>query len=444
MVEFDLGVAGHFASVGARSAGRKWSIGEAKRKMRILVLAPQPFYQERGTPIAVNVLLRALSERGDEVDLLTFHEGSEVSHPGLVVHRIEPWPRWRGIRPGFSWKKVYCDIFFLKDLLRLLHTRRYDVVHATEEAVFLAHWFAKPRGARFVYDMDSSMSAQILDRYALPRLFGRLLESVESRTMRAAEVVVPVCEALAEVARRHRAREVFVLKDVSLVDLTRDQLRNLDHPADGVESLRAAPGWTDRCLAMYIGNLEPYQGIDFMLAAFKLARARVPEAGLIIVGGVPVDVERYREKARALGLDESAVRFLGQRPVAHITGYMSQADLLLSPRIHGQNTPMKLYTYLDSGVAVLATDLPTHTQVADPAIASLAAAQPEAFGAEMAALLRDPERRATLAAAARELMRREHSYAAFRDRVHELYDRLDRSAAAPITAAASVIESSTP
>ena len=33
--------------------------------MKVLVLAPHPFYQERGTPIAVNLVLRALSARGD-------------------------------------------------------------------------------------------------------------------------------------------------------------------------------------------------------------------------------------------------------------------------------------------------------------------------------------------------------------------------------------------
>ena len=41
--------------------------------MRALVIAPQPFYEERGTLIAIDLLLRALSDRGDQVDLLTLH-----------------------------------------------------------------------------------------------------------------------------------------------------------------------------------------------------------------------------------------------------------------------------------------------------------------------------------------------------------------------------------
>ena len=60
--------------------------------MKVLILAPHPFYQERGTPIAVDLLIRALSERGDDVDLLTFHEGVDHSYPGFHIFRIKPWP----------------------------------------------------------------------------------------------------------------------------------------------------------------------------------------------------------------------------------------------------------------------------------------------------------------------------------------------------------------
>ena len=42
---------------------------------KILLIAPHPFYQERGTPIAVDLLIRALTERGYLIDLLTFNEG---------------------------------------------------------------------------------------------------------------------------------------------------------------------------------------------------------------------------------------------------------------------------------------------------------------------------------------------------------------------------------
>lgn len=43
---------------------------------RVLVVAPQPFYEDRGTPIAVRELVTALAGLGFEVDLATFPVGA--------------------------------------------------------------------------------------------------------------------------------------------------------------------------------------------------------------------------------------------------------------------------------------------------------------------------------------------------------------------------------
>ena len=74
--------------------------------MKILLLAPHPFYQARGTPIAVNTVLEFLSSRGHEVDVLTYHEGADVNIPNCRIYRIPRVPGVRNIRPGFSLKKV--------------------------------------------------------------------------------------------------------------------------------------------------------------------------------------------------------------------------------------------------------------------------------------------------------------------------------------------------
>ena len=69
--------------------------------MRILLLAPHPFYQERGTPIAVGLLAAALADRGETVDILTYHEGEDRAYgDNVTIHRIAP-PPWRatGIHP---------------------------------------------------------------------------------------------------------------------------------------------------------------------------------------------------------------------------------------------------------------------------------------------------------------------------------------------------------
>ena len=60
--------------------------------MKILLLAPEPFFQERGTPIAIKLLAETLCEQNYEVDLLTYHEGTDISIKGLRILRIPKIP----------------------------------------------------------------------------------------------------------------------------------------------------------------------------------------------------------------------------------------------------------------------------------------------------------------------------------------------------------------
>ena len=87
--------------------------------MKILMLAPQPFLQERGSPIAVDRLLGLFSEHEIETRVITYHEGEAVRYPGITVDRIPAPPGVHQVPPGLSWKKIVCDLFLLVKTLRV-------------------------------------------------------------------------------------------------------------------------------------------------------------------------------------------------------------------------------------------------------------------------------------------------------------------------------------
>ena len=70
----------------------------------------------------------------------------------------------RNIRPGFSFKKLIADFFMFFIAWRLVHKNRYDVVHAGEEAVFFAMFFRLVYGIPYVYDLDSSIAQQMVEK----------------------------------------------------------------------------------------------------------------------------------------------------------------------------------------------------------------------------------------------------------------------------------------
>src|SRR5215207_7453189 len=128
---------------------------------RILVVAPQPFYEDRGTPIAVRQVLQALGELGRSVDLLTFPIGSDIGIPGLnIVRSANPFG-FRRVPIGLSFRKVVLDLPLTWALRRLVVPGRYSCIHAVEEAAFPAALLAQRYGIPLLYDMQSSLAEQL-------------------------------------------------------------------------------------------------------------------------------------------------------------------------------------------------------------------------------------------------------------------------------------------
>ena len=101
--------------------------------------------------------------------------------------------------------------------------------------------------------------------------------------------------------------------------------------------------------------------------------------------------------------------------------YLRQADVVVSPRVQGRNTPMKVYSYLDSGRPLAATRIPAHTQVLDETIAYLTEPRADALGAGLVRLLSDDVLRERLACAAKERVRNDFSPRAFEAKVAAFY-----------------------
>jgi glycosyltransferase involved in cell wall biosynthesis len=380
--------------------------------MRILILAPHPFFQVRGSPIGLENLVQALSARVNaHVDLLVYAEGEDRYYPGVTMHRIADLPFTRNVRPGFSLKKLICDALLFWKAWSRIRRNRYDVVHAVEETAFMALALKAIHRIPYVYDLDSSLAQQMVESMPILEPGSRFLSFMERVAVRGALATAPVCNALSDLCVELGAHDVFTLHDIS-------QLKEPAARRTGRLSSRVGRG---RLILLYTGNLEAYQGVDLLLRAFAIVAARSDAIDLVVIGGIPEHIAAYEALARALGIAER-VEFAGPRPLEQLGENLADADILVSPRIRGLNTPMKVFSYLHSGRPLVATDLPTHSQILTGDAAVLAAPEPDAFAQAILSLVDDPEARARIGRAGREFVEADHTVDAYRRRVNRLYD----------------------
>ncbi len=379
--------------------------------MKVLVLAPQPYYVVRGTPIDVDILLRALTARPETaVDALVYADGERRDYPNLNIHRVCGNRLTRNTDPGFSLRKLVCDVLMFFQAWSLVRKNRYDVIHAGEEAVFMAMFFRFFYGIPYVYDLDSSIAQQMTEKLPALSLLAPIFNWFEATAIRSAIATAPVCNALANLCRQAGAKKVITLHDIS-------QLKNPDLPQTGWLKRELE---TDSQLLLYVGNLEEYQGVGLLVESFALAARETDALDVVIVGGTPEDIDAYRKKVEQLGIAERT-HFLGPRPLEELDRYLAEADILTAPRLRGINTPMKVFPYLHSGRALLVTDLPTHSQILTRDVAFLAGPTPRAFADAIVQLAGDPELREQLGRSGRAFVEANHTFESHSKRVNELY-----------------------
>lgn len=385
--------------------------------MRILLIAPQPFFAQRGTPINVRQMVQVLCEAGHEVHLATYPLGDPIAIPGLTIHRAMRVPGVRAVPIGFSWRKVLLDASLALTVWPLIADKRFDVVHAVEESVFFALPAARLRSIPVIYDLDSWLSDQLAagGRVRNGALL-RLLRRIERATLRRCRLAITVSASLTDAVRElEPSVPVAQIEDCPLDEALRapDQAR--------VASLRESYGIGERPAVVYTGNLEFYQGINLLLDAFVLVARERADAMLVLVGGSEAQIAGVRARATVLGIGERIV-LTGQRPAEEMPEWMALGTVLVSPRLHGGNTPLKLYSYMWSAVPIVATELPTHTQVLDASTAVLRAATPEGLARGILDVLADPSRHAPLGVAARARVAASYSRDAFRGKLLAAYD----------------------
>jgi glycosyltransferase involved in cell wall biosynthesis len=386
--------------------------------VHILMIAPEPFFEPRGTPFSEYHRIRALLALGHTVDLVTYPFGHDVSLPGLRVVRCLRPPFIKRIGIGPSWAKVPLDLTLAAAAARLAMTNKYDAVHSHEEGAAIGLVLAKLLGVPHLYDMHSSLPQQIAnfghgDKRWLAGLFRRL----ERHLVRRSKVVIVICPQLAEVVR-----EVDVDARPILIE---NAPGSGDMPVSGSgasvrESLGIAP---DAPVVLYTGTFEHYQGLDLLFAAMSLVVREMPEARLLMAGGEPAQIAAAKLEAARAGLDRTVI-FAGQRPAEEIPAYLDAATALVSPRSTGTNTPLKIYQYLRSGRPIVATRLLTHTQVLDDTTAILTDPTPAAYAQGILTALRDRATAERVTRQALELAETKYSYDAYLNRTRLAVDRL--------------------
>lgn len=384
--------------------------------MKILILAPQPYYRDWRVCIYLDTLLRALAAEGHHPTCLVY-PGGEI--PTIAGCRFLHVPR--RLFPGKAGAKAdWREPFFARTMARmakrLLAIEDFDLLLAFDGAVLTTRSLSRRHHLPYLLYISTPMAERLSDGTSLLSPFKPICRWLEQRAVNSSIGVLTARNSPAD--RKgifHSTSAACTVDNASLLG------RAGMVPRSNTEAALGKP--RGAMTLMYVGELGPEHGTDLLINSFSLAYIDRIKLRLAIVGGSRRQIAGYRRKARDLGVAR-AIHFAGNRPFAQLGAYLAQADILISPALDGEEPPLELASLLDSGRPVIASRTKAHAETLDSDVALLVDPVDSEMAVAITRLAENEQLRITLADRAKARAIERYSMDAYRRRLRTFLQQL--------------------
>jgi glycosyltransferase involved in cell wall biosynthesis len=338
--------------------------------MKILMIAPEPFFEPRGTPFSEYYRIKGLIDLGHSIDLVTYPFGKNKKFQGFKIIRCAKPPFINKVKTGPSFSKIILDIFLITKVIGIFIKNKYDLIHTHEEANIIGAILNKITKTPHLYDMHSSLVQQMNNfQFTKSKIIISFFKMIEKISLKNAKSTIVICKSLFQYASTITDKKKLTVIE-NFIDDTPELLDK-----NKLNNIRNKLGIQNKKIIMYTGTFEKYQGLPLLIESMKYLDEKYC---LVLVGGKEEQIKGIKKILKKKALEQRVI-LLGTKQPHEIPYFLKISDVLVSPRILGTNIPLKIYSYLKSGVPTVATNLYTHTQSLDNNIAILTEPEPEKF-----------------------------------------------------------------
>lgn len=325
---------------------------------KILMVSPQPFFENRGVPISTYLRCEALNRLDVGVDMIAFPIGSDEKPSNVNLHRIPNPFGFKSVPAGPSLKKLVLDfvMFFYLFYYLFVSDENYQIMLAHEEGAFFAIPHAWLFGLTLGYEFHSNLSDVARDTTYGLKPFLWMLDKIENTALRSARVIISAVPAPVDELKDFVGHDrVFCVYDAAPEEVIHQSEMVSDE-----DVLEEVDDWLheDRIKLVYTGSFAGYQRMDQFIEGFGQVANR-DRFQVLLVGGTDREVAAIRKQIADLDLG-NCTKLTGRVDGSLIPSILSRADVLASPRTECRHTPLKIYTYMWAGKPLLVSDVTCH------------------------------------------------------------------------------------
>jgi len=318
--------------------------------MKIVMVAPVPFFVDRGTPMRILEESLALERRGVEVNIVTYHLGRNINEINteskIGIYRVARLLFWYTKKEaGADWQKIILDILLIWKTAKIVFLKKPEIIHAHLHEGVLIGWIVKKiffwRDIKLVSDFHGELVSEMESHgYLQGGIIRSVFDFLEKFIFGLGDFTITSSGELKE--RIHRIKNSgnleVVLDGVNLIKY------NVEPPEKKNEKISF----------IYSGAFVTNKGIDILLEAINIiSKKNIKNINFILAGGPIENIKNYIEKNQL----NDIVKIISPLNYFDLPRVNKMGDVAIDPKTSavGQASG-KILQYMAAGLPVICFD----------------------------------------------------------------------------------------
>ena len=387
--------------------------------MKVLHIAPTPFFADRGCHIRIAGIIAALNRRNVANLLCTYNPGRDI--PGIQIDRIAPVPGTIKPEAGPSASKYLADVALFFRVCSILRRWKPDLIHGHLHEGALVGWAARTcffwRRTPLIFDMQGSLVGELETHGYLRKtpLLHWLFWGIEYLITRMPTHFVCSSQHSAQIlGQEFRVPERLI--------------STVPDGVGGPAPLRTPKLVTrvglglpeDMVIVVYSGGLQEGKGLATLRRLILESRSQLLPLHFLVIGYPEGSLKEYVE-ANDL---RNICTIVGRVPFEELGDYLSLADIAVDPKEAAAGEASgKILNYMAAGLPVICFGSPGNTDLLGGAGFFTESGTIADFMEKLSYLANRPDERRRMGKAAQARVVGKFSWDCGADSIYEIYGK---------------------
>lgn len=375
--------------------------------MKILVLIPFAFYQPSGSSHNAYQQLKIIASLSENCDVITYPHGKDFDGNNINIIRAKKLRVFKNYQPGEWKKKIFYDFTMFLLYLWKISFNKYDIVIAHASSAYWSIWFKYFLKAKFIANIHGNVEGEF-EKWNISKIhfIKNIFKILESKIINRFDKIIVIHKS---------TMDKFVLRGLekSKIELIYNSVEDKSIEIKKLDSLSF--------IVLYTGTFVAIQNLELLYRSAQCLQD--DNIFFILIGGTEKEISKERIKVKELSVEKYFEFFIRKSP-DELEKYYESANIVVSPRVYGDDTPMKIYDYLNYGKCILATDTRIHHGILNEDIAKLVEPTPEKFASALIELKNNPNKIFSYAKKAKEYYSNNFNFEIQKMKYKNLFDKL--------------------